>query len=318
MDDVIKGLSEGLRLMAQGREAPPLDPGRPRHLGPPQAPRTRRTGGVRRRAGRLREDARSDPGARGRRRAVPRTPSEPRPAWPTSFSSAAKARTTRRPSSTVEVHYSGWTPDGKLFDSSVRRGKPTSFPLNGVIKGWTEGVQLMVVGDKARFWIPSALAYGDKPVAPGTPAGPAGLRHRAAVDPGNTVSYDLVVAARHRRAGARCATPSGWTICASGLTSSTDAWPEGGLPIWRAQRSVRTTDVDWQAGTLTIARSRAAVARRLRTGAPTGRGGRAARGRGPASKPTTSATSRSASCVDCTPPTGCASRRSPGRACWRR
>jgi FKBP-type peptidyl-prolyl cis-trans isomerase len=73
---------------------------------------------------------------------------------------------------TVEVHYSGWTPDGKLFDSSVTRGKPTSFPLNGVIKGWTEGVQLMVVGDKARFWIPGKLAYGDKPARPGTPAGP--------------------------------------------------------------------------------------------------------------------------------------------------
>jgi peptidylprolyl isomerase len=74
--------------------------------------------------------------------------------------------------STVEVHYSGWTPDGKLFDSSIRRGKPISFPLDGVIKGWTEGVQLMVVGDRARFWIPGALAYGDKPSQPGVPAGP--------------------------------------------------------------------------------------------------------------------------------------------------
>ncbi|HEY7375170.1 MAG TPA: FKBP-type peptidyl-prolyl cis-trans isomerase [Polyangia bacterium] len=74
--------------------------------------------------------------------------------------------------STVEVHYSGWTPDGKMFDSSVQRGQPTRFPLGGVIKGWTEGVQLMVVGDKARFWIPGALAYGDKPSQPGAPAGP--------------------------------------------------------------------------------------------------------------------------------------------------
>jgi peptidylprolyl isomerase len=74
--------------------------------------------------------------------------------------------------STVEVHYSGWTREGILFDSSVRRGKPLSFPLNGVIKGWTEGVQLMVVGDKARFWIPAKLAYGDAPKEPGTPAGP--------------------------------------------------------------------------------------------------------------------------------------------------
>ena len=71
--------------------------------------------------------------------------------------------------STVEVHYSGWTRDGKMFDSSVQRGKPASFPLSGVIAGWTEGVQLMVVGDKARFWIPSALAYGDTPSRPGAP-----------------------------------------------------------------------------------------------------------------------------------------------------
>ena len=64
---------------------------------------------------------------------------------------------------TVTVHYSGWTTDGKLFDSSVQRGKPTSFPLNGVIKGWTEGLQLMVEGEKRRFWIPADLAYGENP-----------------------------------------------------------------------------------------------------------------------------------------------------------
>jgi peptidylprolyl isomerase len=58
-----------------------------------------------------------------------------------------------------------------MFDSSVVRGKPTSFPLDGVIKGWTEGVQLMVVGDKVRFWIPAALAYGEKPKG-GVPGGP--------------------------------------------------------------------------------------------------------------------------------------------------
>ena len=73
--------------------------------------------------------------------------------------------------STVEVHYSGWTTDGKMFDSSVTRGEPTSFGLNQVIKGWTEGVQLMTVGEKARFWIPGDLAYGDKPTRPGAPSG---------------------------------------------------------------------------------------------------------------------------------------------------
>ncbi len=61
---------------------------------------------------------------------------------------------------TVTVHYSGWTTDGKMFDSSVDRGEPTSFPLGQVIAGWTEGMQLMVVGEKRRFWIPEDLAYG--------------------------------------------------------------------------------------------------------------------------------------------------------------
>jgi peptidylprolyl isomerase len=73
--------------------------------------------------------------------------------------------------STVEVHYTGWTTDGKMFDSSVTRGKAATFPLRNVIAGWTEGVQLMVVGDRMRFWIPSDLAYGDHPTRPGAPAG---------------------------------------------------------------------------------------------------------------------------------------------------
>jgi len=59
----------------------------------------------------------------------------------------------------VMVHYTGWTTDGKMFDSSLKTGQPLTFPLNGVIKGWTEGVQLMVEGEKTRFWIPEALAY---------------------------------------------------------------------------------------------------------------------------------------------------------------
>ena len=73
----------------------------------------------------------------------------------------AKGTGARHPiaSSQVTVHYTGWTTDGKMFDSSVVRGEPTSFALNGVIAGWTEGVQLMVEGEKARFWIPEKLAY---------------------------------------------------------------------------------------------------------------------------------------------------------------
>jgi FKBP-type peptidyl-prolyl cis-trans isomerase len=79
---------------------------------------------------------------------------------------------TAKPKSTdlVTVHYSGWTTDGSLFDSSVKRGQPTSFPLNGVIAGWTEGLQLMVEGEKRRFWIPAKMAYGENPPA-GYPAG---------------------------------------------------------------------------------------------------------------------------------------------------
>jgi peptidylprolyl isomerase len=61
----------------------------------------------------------------------------------------------------VTVNYTGWTTDGRMFDSSTKRGQPAEFPLNRVIKGWTEGVQLMVAGEKRRFWIPGDLAYGE-------------------------------------------------------------------------------------------------------------------------------------------------------------
>ncbi len=66
----------------------------------------------------------------------------------------------------VEVHYTGWTTDGKMFDSSIKRGRTATFPLNRVIAGWTEGLQLMVAGEKRRFWIPEALAYQGRPGAP--------------------------------------------------------------------------------------------------------------------------------------------------------
>ena len=69
---------------------------------------------------------------------------------------------------TVEVHYTGWTTDGKMFDNSVTRGETAAFPLNRVIPGWTEGLQLMVVGERTRFWIPVEQAYNNMP---GRPAG---------------------------------------------------------------------------------------------------------------------------------------------------
>lgn len=80
---------------------------------------------------------------------------------------------TENPSSNskVSVHYHGTLLDGSMFDSSVVRGKPLSFGLSQVIKGWTEGVQLMTVGDKFKFFIPARLGYGNSAtgkIAPGS------------------------------------------------------------------------------------------------------------------------------------------------------
>ena len=69
-------------------------------------------------------------------------------------------------SSFVLVHYTGWKMDGEEFDSSVRRGQPAEFPLHQMIPGWIEGLQLMVVGEKRRFWIPAKLAYEGVPGRP--------------------------------------------------------------------------------------------------------------------------------------------------------
>lgn len=77
----------------------------------------------------------------------------------------------------VKVHYHGTLIDGTVFDSSVSRGEPITFPLNQVIKGWTEGLQLMVVGEKTRFFIPSELAYGD--------------RNMGAIAPGSVLIFDV-------------------------------------------------------------------------------------------------------------------------------
>ena len=82
----------------------------------------------------------------------------------------AEGNTSPKVSDTVTVHYTGWTTDGKMFDSSVARGEPATFPLNALIPGWQEAVPLMTVGDKYRFWIPGDLAY-DSSNRPGAPKG---------------------------------------------------------------------------------------------------------------------------------------------------
>lgn len=79
--------------------------------------------------------------------------------------------------SKVTVHYHGTLLDGTVFDSSVDRGKTISFGLNQVISGWTEGVQLMVVGEKTRFYIPAKLAYGN--------------RDSGIIKPGSTLIFDI-------------------------------------------------------------------------------------------------------------------------------
>lgn len=74
--------------------------------------------------------------------------------------------TSPKATDTVKVHYHGTLLNGTVFDSSVQRGQPISFPLNQVIPGWTEGLQLMKVGDKFKFEIPANLAYGPKSPSP--------------------------------------------------------------------------------------------------------------------------------------------------------
>jgi FKBP-type peptidyl-prolyl cis-trans isomerase len=74
-----------------------------------------------------------------------------------------------KPTDTVRVHYHGTLLNGNVFDSSVQRGEPISFPLNRVIAGWTEGLQLMKVGDKFKFIIPPQLAYGANSPTPSIP-----------------------------------------------------------------------------------------------------------------------------------------------------
>jgi peptidylprolyl isomerase len=159
VDKVIKGWSEGVQLMVEGEKRRFWIPEELAYKGKPGAPQ-----------GMLVFDVELLDIV------TPETPKDvkvaPKDAQKTASGLASKVITKGTgtehpgPTSNVKVDYSGWTTDGKMFDSSVTRGEPAEFPLNGVIPGWTEGVQLMVVGEKRRFWIPEELAYKGNPGAP--------------------------------------------------------------------------------------------------------------------------------------------------------
>lgn len=170
LNQVIKGWTEGLQLMVEGEKR--------RFWIPAEAAYGENPGG-----GRPGGDLTFDVELINIKKApeMPEVPKDvaapPKDAEKTESGLASKVLKkgtgTIKPKSTdnVSVHYSGWDAEGRMFDSSVMRGEPTSFPLNQVIKGWTEGVQMMVEGEKRRFWIPAELAYGKVPERPGAPAG---------------------------------------------------------------------------------------------------------------------------------------------------
>lgn len=166
LDHVIPGWTEGLQLMVQGERRRFWIPGnlaydgqvgRPQgtlvfdvellslqHVAPPPPP----------------------PPAPTDVAAVPRTARRTPSGLASRVLSRGRGRAHPTATSVVEVHYTGWTTDGQMFDSSIARGETATFPLNAVIPGWTEGLQLMVEGEKRRLWIPQDLAYRGQPGAP--------------------------------------------------------------------------------------------------------------------------------------------------------
>ena len=171
LDHVIKGWTEGLQLMVEGEKRRFWIPANLAYGDTP-----RRPGGP---SGTLVFDvellgikkAPPAPEVPTDVAAVPKTAKKTASGLAYRVLTKGKGKAHPTASSMVKVHYTGWTTDGKRFDSSVVRGQPAEFPLNGVIAGWTEGVQLMVEGEKTRFWIPGKMAYGDEPGQPGRPFG---------------------------------------------------------------------------------------------------------------------------------------------------
>jgi peptidylprolyl isomerase len=160
---LIKGFSEGLQLMTVGEKRRFWVPQELAYRGQPGRP-----------AGMLVFEVElleilADPSAPPPDVAAPPSDAKRTPSGLT-YKTLRPGKGTTHPErrSQVTVHYTGWTTDGKMFDSSVKRGQPASFGLDEVIPGWTEGVQLMVEGEKTRFWIPQRLAYEGKA---GMPAG---------------------------------------------------------------------------------------------------------------------------------------------------
>ncbi len=163
LNQVIAGWTEGLQLMVPGEKRRFWIPEALAYQGQPGAP----TGTLVFDVQLLEVEKMPDP---------PPAPSDvaeaPKDAQKTASGLASKVLTKGtgkdKPlaSDIVKVHYTGWTTDGKMFDSSVTQNTPMTFPVERVIKGWSEGVQLMTVGEKRRLWIPSELAYNDRPGAP--------------------------------------------------------------------------------------------------------------------------------------------------------
>ena len=160
LKEVIAGWTEGLQLMVVGEKRRFWIPDTLAYAGRPGRPQGMLVFDV--------ELISFEPGPRAPADVAAPPPDAERTESGLATKVLAKGSGTGHPSrtSTVQVHYSGWTTDGELFDSTVVGGKPIEFRLDRVIAGWTEALQLMVPGEKRRLWVPEALAYRGMPGRP--------------------------------------------------------------------------------------------------------------------------------------------------------